>query len=164
MLQRLGHVLANLAQRGAAAAGAHGRRRMHEALARQVIRQRTARRPLAFKTFERGETARRLGAEAKLDRVRARMVEVEAENARLQDALKRAAHALEQARGGWDTGCGWWRASELAGAPEGKVVVLRRPLSPAEAPDCQPCFAPAERFDPAVFGAGAGRFDHPRTW
>jgi hypothetical protein len=51
MLQRLGHVLADLAQRGAAAAGARGRRRVHEALARQMIRQRTARRPLAFEAF-----------------------------------------------------------------------------------------------------------------
>ena len=51
MLQRLGHVLADLAQRGAAAAGARGRRRMHETLARQVIGQRPARRPLALEPF-----------------------------------------------------------------------------------------------------------------
>src|SRR5215471_17187540 len=52
MLQRLGHVLANLAQRSAAAAGARGRRRMYEALARKVIRQRTACRPLAFEACD----------------------------------------------------------------------------------------------------------------
>jgi hypothetical protein len=51
MLQHLGHVLADLAQRGAAAAGARHRRRMHEALARQMRRQRPSRRPLAFEGF-----------------------------------------------------------------------------------------------------------------
>ena len=66
MLQRLGHVLANLAQRGAAAARTRGRRRMHEALARQVIRQRPARRPLALETFNLdlrggGRSGRQLG-------------------------------------------------------------------------------------------------------
>jgi hypothetical protein len=51
MLQHLGHVLADLAQRGAAAARARRRRRMHEALARQIRRQRTARRPLALESY-----------------------------------------------------------------------------------------------------------------
>jgi hypothetical protein len=51
MLQRLGHVLADLAQRGAAAAGARDRRRVHQALARQMIRQRAARRPLSFEAL-----------------------------------------------------------------------------------------------------------------
>jgi hypothetical protein len=43
-------------------------------------------------------SARRLDAEAELDRLRARMVETETENGRLQDALGKAAAALEQAR------------------------------------------------------------------
>jgi hypothetical protein len=51
MLKGLGHVLADLAQRRAAAARARGRCRMHQALTRQMIRQRTTRRPLAFEAF-----------------------------------------------------------------------------------------------------------------
>jgi len=51
MLQHLGHVLADLAQRDAAAARARRWRRMHEALARQIRRQRPPRRPLAFEGF-----------------------------------------------------------------------------------------------------------------
>src|ERR1700722_6891676 len=47
MLQRLGHVLADLAQRAAAAARARGRCRMDDALTRQMLRQWPPRRPLA---------------------------------------------------------------------------------------------------------------------
>jgi len=52
MLQHLGHVLADLAQRGAAAAPVRGRRRIYEAFARQMRRQRTPRRPLALEGYD----------------------------------------------------------------------------------------------------------------
>jgi len=51
MLQHLGHVLADLAQHGAAAARARRRCRMHEALARQMRRQRPPCRPPALESY-----------------------------------------------------------------------------------------------------------------
>jgi len=61
MLQHLSHVLADLAQRGAAAARTRRWRRMHDALARQLSWQWPPRRPLAFEGFHLDDDSSRCG-------------------------------------------------------------------------------------------------------
>ena len=76
-LQRLGDVLAKLRQLGRSAAGTAVRRRDHHALARQMIGERLARRPLALERPHRlGPRRRLLGRQFILGRRRLQLLQL----------------------------------------------------------------------------------------
>jgi hypothetical protein len=90
------------------------------------------------------ERDRRWAAEQGQHDLRSKLARAEVEVTRLQAALSEAAGALEKVKATLPAPGAENAATASAQASSGNVILLR----PSEAPDCQPCFAPAERFSP----------------
>jgi hypothetical protein len=107
--------------------------------------EETLRRAADQLTELTSERTKRWAAEDEAHELRSRLCRIETELQQHQDALREVAKALAASEEGK-------RASAADDAPAASASagdnVVR--LRPSEAPDCQPCLAPAGRFHPDI--------------